>query len=80
MHEKSEEGRIITNIPSNFFKILFVIINMQIFVVVNNRIIIIMLKMLPVLVWPLSAIQPRFDINFPWLLGYIRKLVFVSPC
>ena len=26
-----------------------------------------------------SAIQPSFVINFPWSLGYIRKLVFGSP-
>ena len=26
-----------------------------------------------------SAFQPPFDINFPWSLGYIRKLVFGSP-
>ena len=31
------------------------------------------------LVGPLLAIQPPFDINFPWSLGYIRKLVFGSP-
>ena len=26
-----------------------------------------------------SAIQPHFDINFPWSLGYIGKLVFWCP-
>ena len=31
---------------------------------------------LPVLVGPLSAIQPHFDTNLSWSLGYIRKLKF----
>lgn len=34
---------------------------------------------LPVLAGPLLAIQPPFDINFPGLLGYIRKVAFRSP-
>ena len=37
---------------------------------------------LPVLVGPLSAIQPFSHLltcNLPWSLGYIRKLEFVSP-
>ena len=38
---------------------------------------------LPVFVGPLSAIQsfsqPSTTFNFPWPLGYIRKLAFRSP-
>ena len=32
-----------------------------------------------VLVGQLSAVQPPFDINFPWSLGFIRKKAFGSP-
>ena len=40
------------------------------------------IKKLPVLVGPLSAIQPfshPLTLNFPWSLGYIKKLAFGSP-
>ena len=41
-----------------------------------------LIKKLPVLVGPLSAIQPfnhPLTFNFSWSLGYIRKLAFGSP-
>ena len=31
------------------------------------------------MVGPLSAVQPPFDINFPWSMGYIKKVVFRFP-
>ena len=34
---------------------------------------------LPVLIGPLSAIQPTFDINFLWSLGTIMKVAYESP-